>query len=189
MGPIRRRWRVLGSRRLRSIRCGSSLSCREFDGVIILSKLKIIAVLVVAIGAQLLTANMAVGNAVTSGPGVEQDGFYRYASTSIATNNLATPTFVMTAGGAALSYRCSRVSGNTQVQITNASQTYAYRTFTAICDYPSYHQTGYLNVPANTLLRARIHNYSGQGFIGDIDAWGTGYCYRLTAPVGPEPCV
>jgi hypothetical protein len=188
LGPIRRCWCVLESRTLRSIRCGSSLSCREFDGAIILSKLKIIAVLVVVIGTQLLTANMAVGNAVTSGPGVEQDGFYRYASTSIATNNLATPTFVMTAGGVALSYRCSEVSGNTQVQITNASQTYAYRTFTAICN-GSYQHTGYLNTPANTLLRARIHNYSGQGFIGDIDAWGTGYCYRLTAPVGPEPCV
>ena len=149
------------------------MSCREFDGAIILSKLKIIAVLVVAIGAQLLTANMAVGNAATSGPGVE--GLFRASNyTYTPTNNLATPTFVMTSGGVALRYRCYGASGNTQVQITNASQTYAYRTFTAICNN-SYHETGYLNVPANTLLLARIHNYSGQRFTGAIEAWGTGY--------------
>lgn len=177
MGPIRRCSRVLGSRTLGSIRCSSSLGCREFDGAIILSKLKIIAVLVVVIGAQLLTANMAVGNAVTSGPGVEQE-FYRIATTQTnyyaPTNNLATATFVKTSGGVWLDYWCSPVSGNTQVQITNASQTYAYRTFTAICDRNN-HGLYNLNTPSYTVLLARIHNYSGQEFWGTIQAYGTGY--------------
>ncbi len=93
--------------------------------------------------------------------------------------NIVTDGFVKTSGGVSLSYWCeSNATGNMQAQITNAAQTVAYRTFTMRC-IGEWVELGPLNTPNNTLLRARVHNYSGVRFDGGVYAEGTGYCWDI----------
>lgn len=108
--------------------------------------------------------------------------FRRYAQSNTPTNNIATDGFVKTTGGVYLSYDCvaEGVKGNIQVQITNAAQTVAYRTFDANCIDRSV-ALGSLNVPSNTVMRARIHAYDGAPFRGGVFASGTGYCFDIAS--------
>jgi hypothetical protein len=93
--------------------------------------------------------------------------------------NIVTDGFVKTTGGVSLSYWCEETAtGNMQAQITNAAQTVAYRTFTMRC-IGEWVELGPLNTPSNTVLRARVHNYSGIRFDGGVYAEGAGYCWDI----------
>jgi hypothetical protein len=92
------------------------------------------------------------------------------------TNNFATEPFVKTTGGVTIIYWCERTSGdisNTRVQLVNDAQTVAYRDFPAVCDGND-HNLGSLNAPSNTVMRARVHVYTGGRVNGEISALFTG---------------
>lgn len=134
----------------------------------------------------LTAAAAAVTLIAASTPAVAAEEFRRIAEGK--SNNIATRGFFKTTGGVRLSYWCAEwATGNLQAQITNPQQTHAYRTFTMRCT-GSWVELGSLNVPSNTRMVARVHNYSGGQYLMGVYAEGIGRCYDV--PTGwTEPCL
>ena len=98
--------------------------------------------------------------------------------TRAPTGNLVTNGFSLWTPGVDLKYLCNGGAPGTYLQVTDYLQERAYRQFPARCDGNTHTVANvYGNVPINSSLRVRLHNYSGRTFTGSVYVWGDGYRY------------
>jgi hypothetical protein len=125
----------------------------------------------IAVACIAVAAGCAIGASSASAYGKLGHG-----NSAVLTNNVATNPFFLGIAGLDLQYRCKAASSSgISVQVTSNNQRVAFRSFPARCDgFQRSIANIYGSVPVGVVIRARIHSYSANRFLGAIDAYGDG---------------